>query len=82
LGDRLLIPLQIGTLLVTAHHRLGLLVVTDATGKWKHLIGWMTYAYGFTTDPFTWGENEPVTVMDYRVFMPPLPAKWGKLGEW
>ena len=56
--------------------------MTDATGKWKRLLGWVTYGYGFTTDPFTWAEDEPVTVTGYRVFLPPLPAKWGKLGVW
>ena len=52
--------------------------VTDATGDWEYLLGWTTYAYGFTTDPYTWGET--YTCTGYRVFMPPLPAKWGTLG--
>jgi hypothetical protein len=52
--------------------------VTDATGHWKYLIGWTTYAYGFTTDPNTWGDQ--YTCRGYRVFLPPLPARWGKLG--
>ena len=54
--------------------------VTEATGKWKYLLGWMTYGYGFTTDPFTWGDT--YTCTGYRVFLPPLPAKWGRLGVW
>ena len=54
--------------------------VTDATGKWKRLLGWVTYGYGFTTDPNTWGDT--YTCTGYRVFLPPLPAKWGKLGVW
>ena len=52
--------------------------VTDATGDWKYLVGWATYAYGFTTDPNTWGDT--YTATGYRAFLPPLPAKWGKLG--
>jgi len=54
--------------------------VSDATGDWAYLVGWNTYAYGFTTDPFTWGDQ--YTCTGYRVFLPPLPAKWGKLGVW
>ena len=54
--------------------------VTDATGRWGYLLGWVTYAYGFTTDPNTWGDQ--YTCKGYRVFLPPLPAKWGKLGAW
>ena len=55
-------------------------LVTEATGHWKYLVGWTTYAYGFTTDPNTWGDQ--YTCTGYRVFLPPLPAKWGKLGVW
>ena len=54
--------------------------VTDATGDWEYLLGWVTYAYGFTTDPNTWGDQ--YTCTGHRVFLPPLPAKWGKLGLW
>ena len=54
--------------------------VTEATGDWAHLLGWTSYAYGFTTDPNTWGDE--YTCTGYRVFLPPLPAMWGKLGVW
>ena len=54
--------------------------VTYATGDWEYLLGWMTYAYGFTTDPNSWGDT--YTCTGYRVFLPPLPANWGKLGVW
>jgi hypothetical protein len=54
--------------------------VTEATGRWRHLLGWATYAYGFTTDPGTWGDT--YTCTGYRVFLPPLPARWGALGVW
>ena len=54
--------------------------VTDATGEWRHLLGWVTYGYGFTTNPGTWGDT--YTCTGYRVFLPPLPANWGKLGVW
>lgn len=52
--------------------------VTDATGHWKYLLGWMTYAYGFTIDPNDW--PAVYTIKGYRVFLPPLPANWGTLG--
>jgi hypothetical protein len=61
--------------------------VTSANGDWEYLLGWTTYAYGFTPDPETWGDSEPdiegyqLTCTGYRVFLPPLPAKWGKLGD-
>ncbi len=54
--------------------------VNDATGDWAYLVAWTTYAYGFTMDPSTWGDQ--YTCTGYRVFLPPLPAKWGKLGVW
>jgi len=60
--------------------------VTDATGRWRHLLGWMTYGYGFTPDPEVWGDSHPciegdqLTCTSYRVFLPPLPADWGRLG--
>jgi len=51
--------------------------VTEATGNWKYLIGWMDYNYGATTDP----NATLVTVTDgFEAFLPPLPAKWGNLG--
>ena len=62
--------------------------VTDATGDWEYLLGWTTYAYGFTPDPAFWVDSHPdvegdqFTCVGYRVFLPPLPAKWGKLGNW
>jgi hypothetical protein len=52
--------------------------VTNATGEWAYLLGWMTYGYGFTSDPSTW--EFPYWFTGYRVFLPALPAKWGKLG--
>jgi hypothetical protein len=52
--------------------------VTDARGQWEYLLGWITYAYGVTADPNTWAF--PYTCTGYRVFLPPLPAKWGSLG--
>jgi hypothetical protein len=63
-------------------------LVTEATGKWAYLLGWVSYAYGFTPDPSTWGDMDPeiegeqFTCTGYRVFLPPLPAMWGKLGVW
>lgn len=63
-------------------------LVTEATGDWAYLLGWVSYAYGFTPDPATWVDMDPdiegdqFTCTGYRVFLPPLPAKWGKLGVW
>jgi hypothetical protein len=63
-------------------------MVTEATGDWACLLGCTSYAYDFTPNPETWGASEPdiegyqLTCIGYRVFLPPLPAKWGKLGVW
>ena len=63
-------------------------LVTEATGDWAYLLGWTSYAYGFTPNPEIWGDSEPdiegyqLTCVGYRVFLPPLPAKWGHLGVW
>jgi hypothetical protein len=50
-------------------------LVTEATGAWRYLLGWVTYADGFSTDPSTWGDT--YTYVGPRVFLPPSIAKGG-----
>jgi hypothetical protein len=48
--------------------------VTEATGKWSYLVGWMFYQAGATSD----ANVLPVTISDgLLVFMPPLENRWG-----
>jgi len=52
--------------------------VTEATGHWKYLVGWMLYEAGVTSD----ANVVPVTVSNALfAFMPPLEGHGGWLGH-
>ena len=51
--------------------------VTDATGPYESLIGWLVYEDGVTV----WDDTVPGYTVDglYIGFMPPLPAQWASV---
>jgi hypothetical protein len=48
--------------------------VTEATGSWKYLVGWMIYEAGTTTDP---NVDLPSATNVKLAIMPPLETGWG-----
>ena len=50
--------------------------MTEATGRWKDLVGWMFYYTGTTV----FASDTQTTIPDGRVtLMPPLGEHWGRM---